>query len=98
MNKKLLGNRILVEVDNIEEKTASGIIISKEKEMGDFMTGKVIAVGEGKRFFHKSHDQFEFEPISVEVENTVIFQYGRPFMLEGKNYSLVAEEDIIYVM
>jgi co-chaperonin GroES (HSP10) len=98
MNNKLLGNRVLIEVDQSEKKTASGVILAKTEEMGDYMTGKVFEVGEGKRYFRKEHDQFEFEPLSVKKDDIVIFQYGKPIMVEGKTYMMVIEDDIIYVL
>ena len=98
MNIKLLGNRVLIEVEQNEKKTASGIILSKTDEMGDYMTGKVMAIGEGKRFFRKDHNQFEFEPLSVKVDDIIIFQYGKPVMVDGKSYMMVVEEDIIMVI
>jgi co-chaperonin GroES (HSP10) len=98
MNIKLLGNRILIEAEQNEKKTASGIILSKTEEMGDYMTGKVFAVGEGKRYFRREHDQFEFEPLSVKEGDTVIYQYGKAVMVDGKTYMMVVEDDIIMVI
>ncbi|GAB1467210.1 MULTISPECIES: co-chaperone GroES [Aliarcobacter] len=85
MNFKPLGERVLVERTEVENKTASGIIIpdnAKEKPQ----TAKVIAVGS------KVED--------VKVGDTIVFeQYrGTEIKLEGKDYLVLNVENIIGVM
>ncbi len=92
MKKFLLGNRVLIEGDTGEKKTASGIIIAKTEDMGDYITGIVFLVGEGRR-----NDHGDLLPMKVEKGDSVIFQYGKPIQIDGKTYLMVMEEDIIYI-
>ena len=93
MNKKLLGDRVLVLSDTEEQKTSSGIIIKKDGEMGDFMTGTVKEVGAGRQTDYG----FVIKP-QVEVNDRVIFQYGKKIKVEDKMYFLVSDADIIRIM
>ncbi|MFA5695865.1 MAG: co-chaperone GroES [Bacilli bacterium] len=93
MNKQLLGNRVLIEADISEKKTASGVIIAKTEEMGDYMTGTVFLVGEGKM-----NERGELLPMKVKKDDKVIFQYGKSIQVEGKMYTMVVEDDIIYII
>ena len=63
VNVKPLADRVLVKPAEVEQKTASGIIIpdtAKEKPM----TGEVIAVGCGKKD----------EPMTVKVGDKILWQ------------------------
>ena len=99
MNIKLLGDRILVEVDKEEKKTSSGLIITESKEMDSFHIGTVAVVGEGKILENPGDSPIpERYPMSVEIGDKVIFQFGKPIQVEGKQYLLVTESDIIMVI
>lgn len=85
MNFKPLGERVLVERTEVENKTASGIIIpdnAKEKPQ----SAKVIAIG------NKVED--------VKVGDTIVFeQYrGTEIKLEGKEYLILNIENVIGIM
>jgi len=85
MNFKPLGERVLVERTEIENKTASGIIIpdnAKEKPQ----TAKVVAVG----------DKVE----DVRVGDTVMFeQYrGTELKLEEQEYLILNIENVIGIL
>jgi len=85
---KPLKDRVLVEPHKAEEKTASGIIIpdsAQEKPQ----KGTVIAVGEGKKD----------EPMSLKAGDVVIYgKYGgTEISLEGKDYIIMREDDILLV-
>ncbi|GGO35008.1 co-chaperone GroES [Deinococcus humi] len=92
---KPLGDRVLVEiVEDTEQKTAGGLYVpdsAKEKSQ----RGKVIAVGSGKML-----DNGTRVALDVEVGNTVYFaKYGgTEVSLEGKNYSILAERDILAIV
>ncbi len=93
MKIKPLGDRILVEQVEAEEKTASGIIIpdsAKEKPQ----EGKVIAVGTGKIIDGKK--------VELEVKNgdKVLFSKygGDEIKVEGKEYKILKEEDILAII
>lgn len=86
---KPLADRVLVEPAAAEEKTASGIIIpdtAKEKPQ----RGIVVAVGPGKTD----------EPTTVQVGDSVLYgKYsGTELQLEGKDYMIMRESDILAVL
>ncbi|GAB4395521.1 MAG: co-chaperone GroES [Microscillaceae bacterium] len=84
-----LADRVLVEPEAAEEKTASGIIIpdtAKEKPQ----KGTVVAVGNGKKD----------EPLTVKVNDTVIYgKYsGTEITIDGKEYLIMRESDIFAIL
>jgi len=91
---KPLGNRVLLEVVEQEEKTTSGIVLpdsAKEKPQ----TAEVIAVGEGKTL-----DSGELAKITVNVGDTVVFEKysGSEVKYDGKEYLVVKDTDLIAVV
>ena len=88
MKLKPLGDRVIVESLEAEEKTASGIIIpdsAKEKPQA----GKVLAVGPGKKD----------EPMEVKVGDTVLYgKYsGTEVTLDNKKYLIMHQVDILAI-
>lgn len=88
MKYKPLKDRVLVEPQEVEEKTSSGIIIpdsAKEKPQ----KGNVVAVGDGKKD----------EPMSVKKGDVVVYgKYaGTEITIEGKDYLIMREDDILLV-
>jgi chaperonin GroES len=84
-----LSDRVLVEPQAAETKTASGLYIpdsAKEKPQ----QGKVIAVGKGK----KDHD------MTVKKGDIVLYgKYsGSELKLDGKDYLIMREEDILAII
>lgn len=84
-----LSDRVLVEPQEAETKTASGIYIpdsAKEKPQ----QGKVVAVGTGK----KDHK------MTVKVGDTVLYgKYaGTELKLEGNDYLIMREDDILAII
>lgn len=89
LNIKPLSDRVLVEPEAAETQTASGIYIpetAKEKPQ----KGKVVAVGGGS----KDHD------MTVKVGDTVLYgKYsGTELKLEGNDYLMMREDDILAVV
>ena len=85
---KPLGDRVLVEiVEETEQKTAGGLYVPD--------TAKVVAVGAGKMT-----DEGKRIPMDINVGDTVYFaKYGgTEVSLEGKNYSLLSERDILAIV
>ena len=85
---------MLVESLDSEEKTSGGIIIpdtAKEKPQ----EGKVIAVGPGS----KSEDG-KITPMDVKVGDHVLFGKwsGTEVKVDGKDYSIMKESDIMGVI
>lgn len=84
-----LADRVLVAPQEAETKTASGIYIpdsAKEKPQ----QGKVVAVGKGK----KDH------AMTVKVGDVVLYgKYsGSELKLEGKEYLIMREDDILAII
>ena len=95
MKLKPLGDRVVVEPSEQEEKTASGIILpetAKEKPQ----EGKIVAVGPGK-FDETGKKRL---PIDVNVGDTVLFaKYaGTEIKLEDKKVLILRESDIMAVV
>ncbi|HZW62491.1 MAG TPA: co-chaperone GroES [Flavobacteriaceae bacterium] len=89
LNIKPLADRVLVEPVEAETKTASGIIIpdnAKEKPQ----KGKVVAIGTGKKD----------EPLTVKIGDMVLYgKYsGTELKLEGKDYLMMRESDILAIV
>ncbi|WP_312556046.1 co-chaperone GroES [Empedobacter brevis] len=89
LNIKPLADRVVIEPAPAETKTASGIIIpdsAKEKPQ----EGIVVAVGNGKKD----------EPITVAVGDKVLYgKYsGTELKLEGKDYLIMREADILAII
>ncbi len=89
-----LGDRVLVEALEAEEKTASGIFIpdtAKEKQQ----KGKVIAVGKGR-----ISDEGKLTPLEVKVNDQVLFgRYsGTEVKVGPKEYLIVKEDDILAIL
>lgn len=94
MNIKLLGSRVLIEIEKKEEKTASGLLLSKTPEMGEIMTGRVVAVG-----LRRNEKNTELVNCDiVALNDKVMFQYGTSVLYEGKSYLLVNEADVIMII
>jgi chaperonin GroES len=94
MKFRPLHDRVLVESLESEEKTAGGIIIpdtAKEKPQ----EGKVIAVGPGA----KSEDG-KITPMDVKVGDHILFGKwsGTEVKIDGKEYSIMKESDIMGVI
>jgi len=84
-----LSDRVLVEPQEAETKTASGLYIpdsAKEKPQ----QGKVVAVGKG----NKDHD------MTVKVGDNVLYgKYsGSELKYEGNDYLIMREEDILAII
>lgn len=94
MNLRPLHDRIIVKRLEEDNKTAGGIFIpetAKEKPQ----KGEVIAVGKGK----KAEDG-KVTPLEVKVGDKVLFgKYaGTEIKIEGQEYLIMREDDILSVM
>jgi chaperonin GroES len=90
MKLKPLGDKVVVEVIDEPQTTASGIVLpdsAKEKSQ----RGKVVAVGSGKLL-----DSGERVALEVKVGDTVVFaKYGGTEIdLDGKDLMILSERDI----
>jgi chaperonin GroES len=94
MKIRPLQDRVIVERIEAEEKSAGGIIIpdsAKEKPQ----EGKVVAVGKGKR-----GDDGKVQPLDVKSGDRVLFSKyaGNDVTLDGKDYIIMREDDILGVL
>jgi chaperonin GroES len=85
---KILAGKILVQPQEAEEKTSSGIIIpdsAKEKPQ----VGKVVLVGAGKKD----------EPMELNVGDVVFYgKYsGTELNIDGADYLLMSQSDVLYI-
>ena len=89
LNIQPLADRVLIEPQEAETKTASGIYIpdsAKEKPQ----QGKVVAVGKGK----KDHD------MTVKVGDKILYgKYaGTELKYNGSDYMIMKESDILAII
>ena len=94
MKIKPLSDRVVVQAEAAEEKTASGIILpdtAKEKPQ----MGKVVAVGPGK-----ISDSGASIKMAVKVGDRVLYgKYsGTEVTFEGKDYLIMKENDIFAIL
>ena len=91
---KPLGDRVIIELVQSEEKTASGIVLpdtAKEKPQ----EGKVVAVGTGRIL-----ENGERVALEVSQGDTIIFSKyaGTEVKYEGTKYLILRESDILAVI
>jgi chaperonin GroES len=89
-----LGDRVLVQRTEAEEKTAGGILLpdsAKEKPK----EGRVIAIGEGRTLDNGQRSSF-----SVKKGDRVLFTSyaGTEVKVGGNEYLIMREEDILGVI
>lgn len=89
LNIRPLADRVLVEPEQAEEKTAGGIIIpdtAKEKPQ----KGTIVACGEGKKD----------EPVTVKPGDKVLYgKYsGTEITIDSKDYLIMRESDIYAII
>jgi chaperonin GroES len=90
MNLKPLGDRVIVEILEEEQTTASGIVLpdtAKEKPQ----RGRILAVGPGR------WEDGKLVPLDVVVDDEVIFsKYGGTEVKDaGEDYLILRESDIL---
>jgi chaperonin GroES len=90
MTLKPLGDKIVVEVIEEPQTTASGIVLpdtAKEKSQ----RGKVLAVGSGKLL-----DNGERVPLEVKEGDTIVFaKYGgTEVSVDGRELMILSERDV----
>jgi len=91
---KPLGDRVIIELVEQEEKTASGIVLpdsAQEKPQ----EGKVVAVGSGR-----VNDKGVKEALEVAEGDRIIFSKfaGTEVKYEGTEYLILREDDILAIV
>ncbi len=90
---KPLADRVLLKMEEEEEKTKSGIILStgsKEKPQ----TAKVIEVGPGEKINDKVEEMYVKKGDRVIINN----YSGTDVKYEGEEYKIVRQSDILAII
>jgi chaperonin GroES len=95
MSLKPLDDRIVVEPNEAEQTTASGLVIpdtAKEKPQ----QGKVLAVGPGKR----AENTGDLIPLDISVGQTVLYSKygGTEVTVDGKDLLILSSRDVLAVV
>lgn len=88
---KILGDRVLIEVD--QTKTKSGLEVIESDEVQAFKHGTVVAVGNGRRT-----DYGQIINPDVNIGDKVMFNYGTEIIVDGKKYMLSGSADVVGVL
>lgn len=94
MKIKPLGDRLLVQRLEAEEKTKGGIVLpdtAKEKPK----EGKVVSVGRGR-----ITDEGKTVPLNVKEGDKILFSSyaGTDIKIEGEEYLILREEDVLGII
>ena len=95
MSLKPLDDRIVVQPNEAEQTTASGLVIpdtAKEKPQ----QGKVLAVGPGKR----AENSGELIPLGIEVGQTVLYSKygGTEVTIDGDELLILSSRDVLAIV
>ncbi|MDE5978093.1 MAG: co-chaperone GroES [Turicibacter sp.] len=92
---KPLNDNVVLEMVEVEKKTASGIILSGEASKPKHSEGVVVAVGEGKLLDHGTR-----HPLTVKVGQRVIYNGfgGTKVSHEGKELIILSQDDILAIV
>lgn len=94
INLKPLLDRVLIkEFEKSNNQTKSGIIIpdTVDEDKGAHK-GEVVAVGDGK------YDDGVLVPMTIKVGDEVLFQWGDKIKVDGVEYWIVSESNILAVV
>ncbi|RYG47280.1 co-chaperone GroES [bacterium] len=93
-NLKPLGDKVVVQLTEQEEKTASGIYLpdSAKKKPQE---GKIVAVGAGRTL-----DSGEKNALTVKVGDRVLFSKygGNEVTVDGQDYTILDEDQIYAIL
>ena len=95
MSVQLTSNRILVQLDEVENKTPSGIIIPGAEEAELTQTGVVRDVGPGRVTKSKN-----VVPVSLKPGERIMFEktIGDNVTLEEGSFVIMSEDDVLGVI
>ena len=90
MNIQPLADRVLVQPQEAEEKTAGGIIIPDTAKKERPIEGKVLAVGQGTKD----------EEMVLKVGDKVLYgkDSGTEVELDGENFLIMRQSDVLAVV
>jgi chaperonin GroES len=90
MDFNVVADRLVVKVRELDNKTASGLIVvdpdAPKPDIGD-----VVAVGDGRK-----SKKGNVVPVSIKVGEAVLFTKGTgtPVSLNGEDYVILKEDDV----
>lgn len=90
MDFNVVADRLVVRVRELDNKTASGLIVvdpdAPKPDIGD-----VVAVGDGRK-----SKKGNIVPVSIKVGEAVLFTKGAgtPIRLNGEDYVILKEDDV----
>jgi chaperonin GroES len=89
-----LGDRVVVQREEAEEKTSGGILLPSTAQNKP-ARGTVISVGEGRLL-----DNGQRHELQIKVGDRVLFTSyaGDEFKIDGEEYLLMREDDILAVI
>lgn len=90
-----LHDHLIVEASEVQEVTASGIIIAQTEQSQKPQQGKVTAAGPGKLLENGTR-----APMSVKVGDAVVFKKYAPdeVKINGKEFLIIAESDVLAIV
>lgn len=89
-----LGDKVLLSPIESESVTVAGIILPESVDTDKGMKeAKVVAVGPGRYV-----DGGEYIPVEVKKGDVVFYQWGDEIKVDGKEYILVSENNIVAVV
>jgi len=93
-NLKPLGDKVVVQLVEAEDKTASGIYLPDSAKKKPTQ-GKVISVGTGRTL-----DSGERNELTVKVGDTVLFSKygGNEVTVDGQDYTILDEDQIYAIL
>lgn len=89
-----LSDRMVIQPQEAETKTAGGILIPDSADKDKPVQGVVVATGPGKYLDGKIH------PLAVKNGDKVLYSKysGTNIKLEGKEYLVIREEDVMGIL
>ena len=89
-----LGDRVVVERDEAEKKTAGGIVLP-DSAQDKPQRGRVVSIGEGRLLKDGRR-----HPLTVKKGDRILFSSyaGDEFKLDGEELVLMREEDILAIL
>jgi chaperonin GroES len=88
-----LYDHVLVEKEELEQKSPSGVILATTQDPNDAVYGKVVAVGQG----YRRSDTDKLTPLQVQKDQEVLFRprSATKVTIKRKEYFLLRESDLL---
>lgn len=83
---------------NDEVKTKSGIYLATESKQSRHKEGEVLAVGPGQFIEFRKIENLHlaiYKPMELKTGDKVIFSFGEKYVIDGEEYYILKESDIL---